>query len=161
MFEQAFPPESNGENPFANLWMQKVVSASEVLYGQIFCQTLRDECSDTKISPTRKRLAQLYHSKTVSKINKNLQILDAACSDSNILAIFSLAYHQFIAEHPTEPTSDEKHPTQGPLTSLRLLNLYGGKIEPVAVHLEGFTRIVALRGGLEAVTLPGLSQAAS
>jgi len=52
-------------------------------------------------------------------------------------------------------------PSQGPLTTLQLLHIYGGRLETVQVHLQGLAKMLSLRGGLSKIQLPGLAQAIS
>lgn len=79
-----------------------------------------------------------------------------SCEDENILSVYSLTYHGDLRrDNPAIA------PSQGPLTTLQLLHVYGGRLETVQVHLQGLAKMLTLRGGLNKIKLPGLAQAIS
>ena len=135
--------------------MEQTVSSPEVMSAQTFGQLVRDGYSETVACVRRRRLATRYYLDAVTKININMQKVETACSSSNMLAVFLLAHHQLIDE--AQPSAENRtRPRQGPLKSLRLLNLYGGPIESDPIHMRGLEQLIELNGGLRSLTLPGL-----
>lgn len=97
-----------------------------------------------------------YYARAVEAVNRNIQHLDTACSDENIIAVSSLAHHKISSVKETAPAR-ERRPSQGPLNALRLLDMYGGPIRPAVTHTRGLLKMIELRGGVNAITCPGLA----
>ncbi|KIW34726.1 uncharacterized protein PV07_01484 [Cladophialophora immunda] len=153
-FSQALPANSSGKNELAATWVRKIMSDSGVLYAYTFSQLMRNKhrhCLD------RKAERQLLHSysETITYVNTALSNYSTACNDSTLLAVFTLAYHSMTLDSRPQPNRP-RSPAQGPLNSLRLLNLYGGPLEAASMHREGLLKMIELRGGIEKFTLPGL-----
>jgi hypothetical protein len=103
-----------------------------------------------------RRIAAVYYSKALVAINEDLRDADTVSADSTLLSVLALAYHQPRSQ-PESPILHSTYPKQGPLDSLRLLNILRGPIGTVSVHAEALGRLVASRGGLHDLTLPGLA----
>ncbi|KIY02124.1 uncharacterized protein Z520_02262 [Fonsecaea multimorphosa CBS 102226] len=154
-FSQALPANTSRENDdLAATWVRKIMSDSGLLYAYMFSQLMRNK---QKQHLGRKAERQLIHaySETITYVNRALTNHSTACSDSTLLAVFTLAYHSMTLDSRPQPNRP-RGPTQGPLNSLRLLNLYGGPLEAASMHREGLLKIIELRGGIEKYTLPGL-----
>lgn len=89
-------------------------------------------------------------------MHQKFQDNTTSCADENILSVYALAYHGV-----TRPQTSTEVPNQGPLKTLQLLHVYGGRLETVDVHLRGLAKMLALRGGVGKIGLPGLAQAIS
>lgn len=128
------------------------------LYAYMFGQLIRNKHNHRLPLKSQHQLL-CAHAETVTYVNQALSDHKIACSDSTILAVFALAYHSITIEEkpPKGSTAIFRAPEQGPLKSLRLLNLYGGPIETVSMHREGLLKLIQLRGGIEKITLPGLA----
>lgn len=96
------------------------------------------------------------YTETIRGVHQKFQDSAASCADENILSVYSLAYHG--ARRPQKLTET---PNQGPLNTLQLLHVYGGRLETVEVHLRGLAKMLTLRGGVGKIGLPGLAQAIS
>ncbi|EXJ62208.1 hypothetical protein A1O7_02641 [Cladophialophora yegresii CBS 114405] len=127
------------------------------LYAYFFAQLMRNKYSRHFHSKAQHQLLRA-HAETVSYVNKALSDPSTACSDLTILTVFNLAYHYLAMSPEARPVyATRRRPEQGPLRSLRLLNLYGGPIEAASMHREGLFKMIELRGGLEKITIPGLA----
>jgi hypothetical protein len=75
-----------------------------------------------------------------------------ACKDINILAIAALAKNGQVKDMPLPL----KTPKQGPLRSLQFLSSF--ELTDIdAVHFDGLTKVIELKGGLETIEMPGLT----
>ena len=74
-------------------------------------------------------------------------------TDEVILAIAGLACHEVV-----NFTKEKVKPFNSPLQRAGLLDTYGG-MQVIPEHREAVLRLVALRGGIENITLPGLAEA--
>lgn len=139
--------------------MQSIVQSGAVFYAHAFSQMIREVASDAFTSARLKHVALTFHANAVNIIKDNMSQPSTACSDENILAVFALAQHQMIGNnHQLEHKPLQHGPKQGPLRSLRLLDLYGGPIRSASMHQEGLARMLAVRGGIQELELPGLKQ---
>lgn len=150
--------DAPGKSLGANAWMEKIIQSGAVFYAHAYGQMIREAAADPVSSAKIRHVALTFHSKAVKIIKDNMSEPSAACSDENILAVFALAQNQL----NTTPTPRRKTlghaPKQGPLRSLRLLDLYGGPIRAAKMHQEGLSRMVELRGGVQNLALAGLKQ---
>lgn len=153
--QQVFPSDFGSPSLMAHALMDRVVSSEMVFHAYMFTQAMRDHHSSQQTAQKRREALEFY-GRTVSAINQNLQSPATACSEDNILAVCNLALHKILDEDEKYPTF-AKRPSQGPLNSLQLLNMYGGLVEGAAVHLEGMLRMVQTRGGLSTVMMPGFA----
>ncbi|OAP56105.1 hypothetical protein AYL99_09284 [Fonsecaea erecta] len=155
-FSQALPTLSSGENELAATWVRTIMSDPGLLYAYMFSQLMRNK---HKHDLDRKAERQLLHAyaETITYVNTALSDHATACSDSTLLAVFTLAYHSMTLDSRPQPSHrSPRAPTQGPLASLRLLNLYGGPLGAASIHRDGLLKMIELRGGIEKFTLPGL-----
>jgi hypothetical protein len=155
--DQALPANSAGHNELVTLWIHKIMSDPGCLAAYLFAQLMRNKYNPY-FHPNAQQQLLRAHAETVTHVNKALSNPSTACSDLTILTVFNLAYHYLAVDAEARPAyTTRRAPQQGPLRSLRLLNLYGGPIEAASMHREGLLRMIELRGGLETVTLPGLA----
>lgn len=85
---------------------------------------------------------------------RNMCTTDDSCSDSTILAVMSLACHHF--RDAVSANGSTQGPKQGPLQSLRRLHLYGATGIRESVNSRGLELIIEQRGGIEAISIPGV-----
>jgi hypothetical protein len=151
---QLFPPEKgNLRSSLANAWFEKCVSQRGLFHAFFFCQFARNRAA--KALTARQDSPELLscHMEAVREINKKFSNASTACDDENILAVGALAYHG-----PVKTEIPSRSPCQGPLKALQVLDIYGGVLGTVPVHLDGLARMVSIRGGLANIKLPGLAQ---
>lgn len=89
----------------------------------------------------------------IASVKEALEDPTKAISNSNILAVTTLAVHQPPLGDVTHSSRTHPLPSQGPLKSLQFINLYGGPIKPARVHRAGLLKIIEVRGGLQAAGL--------
>ncbi|EED19460.1 conserved hypothetical protein [Talaromyces stipitatus ATCC 10500] len=93
----------------------------------------------------------LAESDSISKINSAIQDPSKATSDAIILSVLCLANnHSPLEQHP------KPYPFDPPLRKLQWLDAYG-YLSPNSVHQAGLAILIALRGGLDKLELPGLA----
>jgi hypothetical protein len=90
----------------------------------------------------------------ISRMNGILQDPLQAASDAVILTVLCLATNLYNGPSTDEETSSS--PFYAPLRSLQWLDIYG-RLSPHPVHQAGLLQLIALRGGLEKIELPGLA----
>lgn len=106
-------------------------------------------------TPSSRIALDMFRSRAELVRSLSLAIKDPveACKDINIFTVVALAKggeSQRVKEVPL------KMPTQGPLKSLQLLNLMSlSETDPV--HLDGLSKLIELKGGLEKIEIPGLA----
>ncbi|EXJ53870.1 hypothetical protein A1O7_09206 [Cladophialophora yegresii CBS 114405] len=150
-----FPPEKGQTlNPHSEKWLQMTFHDRTLFHASMFCQLTRNRVFFS--SPPESREQMQCYTETIRGVHQKFADSSMSCEDENILAVYALSYHG-------EPRSQRPAaaPTQGPLTTLQLLHLYGGRLHTVNVHLQGLARMLTLRGGLAQIKLPGLAQAIS
>ena len=118
----------------------------------MFCQLTRNHVFFA--SPAHSPEQMQCYTETIRGVHHKFADTSMSCEDENILAVYALSYHGELRLHPPVTA-----PSQGPLTTLQLLHLYGGRLHTVNVHLQGLAKMLALRGGLSKIKLPGLAQA--
>ena len=134
--------------------MQQLVSDPGLLHGFIFAQLVRNKATDRPVSDKAGYQMLAAYQQTVNYINSRLGNPLTECDDATIMAVLLLAYSGTV--HPTDDIGTG--PTQGPLKSLQLLDLYGGPIDPEQTHERGLGKMVELRGGVYPIQMPGLKQ---
>ena len=100
------------------------------------------------------RAQWLCYSEVVREINRRFDKSSTRCSDENILAVVALAFHGEVTEADNELP---RWPSQGPLDTLQGLNVSGGRLDTVEVHLDGLLKMLSIRGGIDRIEFPGLA----
>ena len=135
--------------------MQQIVSDVGLFHGFVFSQLVRNKASEREITQKSEYQMLACYSQAVKYVNSRLGNPETECDDSTILAVLLLAYSGKV--NPTEDLG--AGPTQGPLKSLQLLDLYGGPIDTEPTHELGLARMLELRGGIaRKQMIPGLAQ---
>ena len=125
-----------------------------LFHASLFCQLTRNRVFPT--APFDARESMQCYTETIRGVHEKFADASMSCDDENILAVYALSFHG-------EPRPDVQvaAPSQGPLTTLQLLHLYGGRLQTVNLHLQGLAKMLNLRGGLSEIKLPKLAQAIS
>ncbi len=150
-----FPPEKGQSlSPHSKKWLQMTLHDRTLFHASMFCQLTRNRIF---LSSTPESTGQVQcYTETIRGVHQKFADDSKSCEDENILAVYALSYHGELRRHPPAAA-----PSQGPLTTLQLLHLYGGRLHTVNVHLQGLAKMLKLRGGLSKIKLPGLAQAIS
>ena len=88
----------------------------------------------------------------IRQLNKVISNGKEGLSDEVILTLAGLATHEAV-----NFTEEKTKPFNSPLQRAGLLDNYGG-LQMVPEHREAILRLVALRGGIENLTLSGLAE---
>lgn len=137
-------------NPAADPWVRLAMNSPALYSTWAHCTILFvDVLRDTPDACPHHTLRT--HSKAISLLNEQMQDMDMACSDDNLLAVLGLATHGRI-----KPLLNSKYPRQGPLRDLQNLELYSS-METVPLHLDGLAILVKMRGGLSEIKAPGIA----
>jgi hypothetical protein len=149
-----FPPEKGTlVHPDAEKWLQMTFRDRTLFHASLFCQFTRNRAFFSTPGNTPEQV-QCY-TETIRGVHQKFSDNSVSCEDENILAVYALSYHGELRSAPAAA------PSQGPLTTLQLLHIYGGRLHTVNVHLQGLAKMLRLRGGLAQIKLPGLAQAIS
>ncbi|EXJ76326.1 uncharacterized protein A1O5_00834 [Cladophialophora psammophila CBS 110553] len=150
-----FPPEKGQTfSPHSEKWLRMTFRDRSLFHASLFCQLTRNRIF--LLSPAESREQVQCYTETIRGVHQKFADSSMSCEDENILAVYALSYHGEPRLHPPAAA-----PSQGPLTTLQLLHLYGGRLHTVNVHLQGLAKMLTLRGGLSQIKLPGLAQAIS
>lgn len=150
-----FPPEKGQTlSPHSHKWLEMTFRDRSLFHASLFCQLTRNQVFVT--SPTDTPEQMQCYTETIRGVQQKFEDTSMSCEDENILAVYALSYHGELRLHP--PVAS---PSQGPLTTLQLLHIYGGRLRTVNLHLQGLAKMLTLRGGLSQIKLPGLAQAIS
>lgn len=90
---------------------------------------------------------------SIKLINRAVQDPGRAASDAVLLSILCMAHN---TSHNADQRRSSRTPFTAPLQRLQWLDVYGS-LPPNIVHVRGLIQMVMLRGGVEAIDLPGLS----
>jgi hypothetical protein len=135
--------------------MRAITASPTAFVSRIFVQSVREAELDGAKGARARRIAAAYYSKALVAINEDLRDADTMCADSTLLSVLALAYYQ-PRNYSERSGAPPARPKQGPMDSLRLLNIHRGPIGKVSIHAKALSRLVALRGGLHDMNLPGL-----
>ena len=150
------PPPDNIQSPTADAWHSSLMHNRGLFHAFLYGAVIHDRASrgllNDKVSP------ELFytHTEAVRGLTKDLSDPAIFCTDEVILAVLCLAVNG-VKQYTTEPA---RVPSQGPLRSLRMLDIYG-ILDVVPIHAEGLARLVAVRGGLQNIKMLGLAEAIS
>ncbi|KAL2392366.1 hypothetical protein ABEF93_002037 [Exophiala dermatitidis] len=152
-----FPPQNGRSlNPLAETWLRTTFSDRGLFHASLFSQLMRNRVFSVSPSMAESREQVHCYTETIRGVHQKFKDTSMSLEDENILSVYALSYHGDLrADAPAAA------PSQGPLTTLQLLHVYGGRLQTVQVHLQGLAKMLSLRGGLSKIKLPGLSQAIS
>lgn len=159
--DQNFAPDvESGINGNTTMLMQTIVTDHCLLHCFAIGQLFRNKATKLHFSAREDQAIFCCYSEIVKSVNNRLCYQDTACDDINIMAVLTLAFHSMTPDREAEKSSAKEVPTpsQGPLKSLRHIQLYGGPICHAPLHREALVKMVETRGGLENLVWPGLAQ---
>ena len=146
------PEEGNMQSSLADTWLRKFISQRGLFHALLFTQLARNRVARALLDKPDSSELLSCHSVTVQEINQKIQQTSTACDDDNIIAVLALAFHGSV-----RIDDSSNSPSQGPLKALQVLDIYGGALDTVPVHEEGLARMLAIRGGLANLAMPGLA----
>jgi len=148
---QMFPPKiGTSDLSIAEMWFRKCFQDRGIFHAAFYCHFARMRAITSREDECRE---QVYcYSEAIREIHRKFENPSTACVDDNILAVFALAYNGDVRRD--KPSHS---PTSGPLKALQVLDIYGGRLETVHVHLQGLAKMLSIRGGLSKIRLPGLA----
>jgi hypothetical protein len=104
------------------------------------------------LTPIERKVKLFTQSALVRDVNSRLQDPEKRCTEITLIAVQALAFNG----DPARDDYTTNHGLgQGPLNGLQGLDIYGGGVDPIPMHVEGLTRILALCGGVTGIQLPG------
>jgi hypothetical protein len=159
--DQVFVPgRGNFQNQNAMALMRRIVSESLFANIFVFTQLVRELAIKAQSSPEQERARFRCLAEAIQIVNHRLRDHDTAIDDDTILAVLALSFHDPKLDEQKAPLGSIQFqkPSQGPLKSLRMLQLYGGPIKHASMHLRGLVKMIELRGGLSSLHMPGLAQ---
>lgn len=152
-YAQLFP--SGKISPVSRMakdWFQECLRNRGYLHTALFCQAKRAQAVQPGLVTMSGNELVLCQTEAVHAINDKLLQQSTATDDESLRIVFSLTWHGQVKQEPHHPT-----PRQVPLGDLQALRLFMGTIACDPVHARGLDRMLALRGGLHTVKLPGLA----
>jgi hypothetical protein len=132
--------------------MGRYMSDPVLFHGLVLSQLMRRKAFNIKLEPGEAHALSLCHSEVLHGIHMRFDDPQESCSDINIFSVQILAFHGNMRTDAAGPM-----PSQGPLGSLKGLNIYAARLDSVAIHFEGLRRMIEMRGGLANISLPGLA----
>ncbi|KAE8397192.1 hypothetical protein BDV37DRAFT_289632 [Aspergillus pseudonomiae] len=94
---------------------------------------------------------------TIALLNQELKKSDRAASNPVILSVMCMAHN---AIGISEEQQFRHVPFTAPMRRLQRIDVHGG-LRPNLMHFQGLISLIKLRGGLEAIDLPGLAPVVS
>ena len=151
--QQVFLPEQgNVQSSLADTWLRKFTSGRGLFHALLYTQLARNRVAKALLAKPDGSELVSCHSVTVQEINDKIRNTSTACDDDNIIAVLALAFHGSVRIDDS-PSS----PSQGPLKALQVLDIYGGALDTVPMHEDGLAKMLAIRGSLANLAMPGLA----
>lgn len=133
-------------------WFQQCLSTRGILHTALYCQAVRMQAVRPGSIVMSGNELVLCQTEAVHAINDKLTQPSTAIDDESIRIVFSLMWHGAISDGPPP-----RSPRQAPMADLQALRLFMGVIAPDPIHAQGLDNMLALRGGLDKVQMPGLA----
>ncbi|RVX74522.1 hypothetical protein B0A52_01648 [Exophiala mesophila] len=157
-----FPADSSGRSHIATTWFETIIADPGLLHASLYAALIRNKVTKHLLIDREELKIAVCQSESVQAINSRLSDPKpgVACGDLNIQSVFNLAFNSLRSQDSGSDSSSSQsqftRPAQGPLGSLKMIDLYGGRIETMPVHCHGLNRMISVRGGLHKLELPGL-----
>ncbi|KOC16978.1 hypothetical protein AFCA_010373 [Aspergillus flavus] len=103
------------------------------------------------------QLLKVCEMETIELINQEMKKPGRAISNAVILSVMCMAHN---ATDISEERQFRHIPFTAPMRRLQWIDVYGS-LRPNLVHVQGLISMINLRGGLEAIDLPGLAPVVS
>jgi len=141
----------NAVNSVAKAWFSTGLESPFFLNILLFSACIQRDILRASAINTTSIQALSYKVKAIQQLNEVLANGEKAVTDQVILTIIGVMGHEAL-----NITEEEMKPFNSPLKNAGLLHIYGG-VKHVPGHLSAITKLLALRGGIEPFTLPGLA----
>lgn len=152
-YAQLFPSGRNSlVSQMAKDWFLQCLRTSGILHTALFCQARRAQAARPGMVTMSGNELMLCQTEAVHAINKRLSEQATGIDDESLRIVFSLTWHGPAKQQPALQT-----PRQAPMSDLQSLRLFLGIIACDMVHFRGLERMVAVRGGLDTIKMPGLA----
>ncbi|PYH43923.1 Zn(II)2Cys6 transcription factor domain-containing protein [Aspergillus saccharolyticus JOP 1030-1] len=155
-------PSSGAKNPYLDAWLP-VSLQSPALFSALLFSTLthkltlclvNDTLTPAAIERDRQSIL-LCQQDAATMTNLTLKHAATALTDASILAVLMLTE---AVSTPQDRDWRGSSPFNAPLQGLQWLNVHGSRV-PHLSHQAGLCKLVALRGGLQNISIPGASLA--
>lgn len=148
-----FPAGKNAVvSQMAKDWFQQCLRTRGILHTALYCQAVRTQAVRPGSMIMSGNELVLCQTEAVHAINHKLAQAATAIDDDSIRIVFSLMWHGAIQDGPPP-----RSPRQAPMADLQALRLFMGAISPDPIHAQGLDNMLAMRGGLKSVEMPGLA----
>lgn len=152
-YASLFPSGRNAVvSQMAKDWFQQCLSTRGILHTALYCQAVRMQAVRPGSMVMSGNELVLCQTEAVHAINHKLTQEVTAIDDESIRIVFSLMWHGAISDGPPP-----RSPRQAPMADLQALRLFMGVIAPDPIHAQGLDNMLALRGGLDKIQMPGLA----
>ncbi|KAJ9663807.1 hypothetical protein H2198_000567 [Neophaeococcomyces mojaviensis] len=152
-YSNLFPAGKNAKfGQMAKDWFQQCLKTRGILHTALYCQAKRAQAirPGMTVLPTNELV--LCQTEALHAINDKLTQSATACDDESLRIVFSLTWHGAIKQNMPQFV-----PRQAPMGNLQSLRLFMGVISCDPVHAQGLDNMIALRGGLDNLEMPGLA----
>jgi len=152
-YTSLFPPAKNAKvGQMAKDWFQQCLKTKGILHTALYCQAKRTQAMRPGMMVLPVKELVLCQTEALHAINDKLTQSATACDDESLRIVFSLTWHGAVKQ-------DMLHfvPRQAPMGHLQSLRFFMGIINCDPVHAQGLDNMIALRGGLDKLEMPGLA----
>jgi hypothetical protein len=148
------PSSTRREQNIKQQWVSKYMVDSNLFHILCFSHLARPSATNHASSTIYQRAYWYCYSEVIREVNRRFSDPSTRYSDENLFAVMTLAFHGSATE---VETCTPRSPSQGPLTSMQLLDIYTGRLDPVDIHLRALNTMLTFRGGLGDIKFPGLA----
>ncbi|KAK5044763.1 hypothetical protein LTR84_010537 [Exophiala bonariae] len=148
------PNPHRQEQSIKQQWIYRYMNDDVLFHMLCFSYLARASTTKHGLNPINQRAYGYCYSELVRGLNRRLNNLETRYSDEILFAVQTLAFHGRAVE---DDTDKPQSPSQGPLNSMQLLDIYAGRLDAVDVHLKALSKIVSMKGGLSEIKFPGLA----
>ncbi|KAH0840887.1 hypothetical protein FOPE_06204 [Fonsecaea pedrosoi] len=155
-FNIMFLPEPDRiEESVVPRWISWYMSNSILFHALCFSQLARLSVTEASgLDPVSQRVKWYCYSLVVREVNRRFNNVSSRCSDESILAVQALAFH---GDKAADDSEQPRVPAQGPMNAMQGLDIYAGRLDPVNMHVHGLAKMLAMRGGIDDMEIPGLA----
>ncbi|KAN0119293.1 hypothetical protein V8E51_001501 [Hyaloscypha variabilis] len=144
--------KNNKTNIVAKSWFSAGLKAPFLFYALAFVASVHRDSMTSSQSFLNSPRALSYKLIVIQKLREYISKGSKTCRDEVILTVLALADHEVV-----KVTEEERKPFNTPLQTLQWMNLYGN-IKCVPEHMKVVLDLIAMRGGIEKIQLPGLAE---
>lgn len=145
-------PNNSGPNSVSKAWFTASLTSPLLFHALAFAGLIHmDFMRGSRIYPIS-RQALSHKLFVIQKLKEIIKDRNEVSRDENILAIWILATHETI-----KPTQEKRNLFNSPLKRTKWLTVFGNT-ECVPEHKNVIIYLVNMKGGLEALKLPGVAE---